>query len=252
MTRRLFRWAILLPLLSGACAAPGRSARLTKADNDRRPSAAPASGPAARIVDFVPGVRIDYRVPQVEVEACVIFRKGPLELFAYSKAPVPKEHESILLLQASPEAIYQALGLIGLVPGKPMRYFPETGTIRKPSGDPVDVLVRFESRGQAVEVSACDWMTDVTRRKPMERVPWLFTGSYRLKDGTFAANIEGTLVTVVDFDSSVVALPGLHTSSNAELWLEANTEAIPPIGTQVTLILRPANRNAVGRAGRQE
>ena len=182
----------------------------------------------------------------------MILRKGPLELFAYSKAPVPKEHESILLLQASPEAIYQALGLIGLVPGQPMRYFPETGTIRKPSGDPIDVLVRFESGGQTIEVSACDWMTNVTRNKPMERIPWLFTGSYRLKDGTFAANIEGTVVTVVDFDSSVVALPDLHTSSNAELWLEANAEAIPPVGTQVTLILRPAQSNPAGKAKWQE
>jgi hypothetical protein len=204
------------------------------------------------MVDFVPGVRIDYRVPQVEVEAWVILRKGSLELFAYSKAPVPKEHESILLLQASPEAIYQAMGLIGLVPGKPMRYFPETGTIRKPSGDPVDVLVRFESDGRTVEASACDWMTDVTRHKPMERTHWLFTGSDRLKDGTFAANLEGTVVTVVDFDSSVIALPDLHTSSNAQLWLEANTEAIPPVGTKATLVLRPATGNAASQPEARE
>ncbi|HVP13515.1 MAG TPA: YdjY domain-containing protein [Phycisphaerae bacterium] len=230
-----------MSLWSAACAAPGGSERARDAGADRpSPTSSTASSP--RVVDFVPGVQIDYRVPQVEVEAWVILRKGPLELFAYSKAPVPKEHESILLLHASPEAIYQALGLIGLVPGHPMRYFPESGTIRKPSGDPVDVLVQFESGGETKEISACDWMTDVARSKPMERTHWLFTGSDRLQDGTFYANVEGTVVTVVDFDSSVVALPDPHTSSNAALWLEANTDAIPPIGTKVTLILRPASR----------
>jgi hypothetical protein len=207
-----------------------------------RPSSVSASQPAGpQVVDFVPGVRIDYRVPQVEVEAWVILRKGPLELFAYSKAPVPKEHESILLLQASPESIYQALGLIGLTPGQPMRYFPETRSFRKPSGDPVDVLVRCESGGKSIEASACDWMIDVTKNKPMEHTHWLFTGSDRLQEGTFYANVEGTVVTVVDFDSAVLSMPDLHTSSDPELWLAANTDAIPPIGTKVMLILRPGS-----------
>jgi hypothetical protein len=242
MARRLLRWAMLLTLSGGACTAPNGAQRAQGASAASQQIAPTASQPAgARVVDFMPGIRIDYRVPQVEVEASVIVRQGPIELFAYSKAPVPKEHESILLLWASPEAIYQALGLIGLVPGRPMRYFPETGAIRKPSGDPVDVLVRYESGGKTAEVSACDWMIDVTRKEPMERTHWLFTGSDRLDEGTFYANVEGTVVTVVDFDSSVLALADLHTSSNADLWLAANPEAIPPLGTKVTLILRPAS-----------
>jgi hypothetical protein len=32
----------------------------------------------------------------------------------------------------------------------------------------------------------------------------------------------------------------MHSSSDDKLWLAANTEAIPPIGTPVTLILRSA------------
>lgn len=193
-----------------------------------------------RIVDFAPGIRIDYRVPQVEVDAEVILRRGELELFAYSRAPVPKEHETILLLDVSPEAIYQALGLIGLTPGKPVRYLPETQTIQLPSGDPVDVSVRYESDGETVEASACDWMLDLRKGRPMEKTHWLFTGSRRLDSGTFYANFEGTVVTVVDFGSALLALPSPHSSSNAQLWLGANTEAIPPVGTKVTLILSPA------------
>lgn len=199
-----------------------------------------AEPPAPRVVDFVPGIRIDYRVPQVEVDAEVILRQGQLELFAYSKAPVPKEHETILLLDGPAESIYQALGLIGLTPGRPPRYDVDTNTLHAATGDPVDVLVRYESQGRTVEVSACDWMLDLHERRPMKRTPWVFAGSRRTPDGAFAANGEGTIVTVVDFDSSVLALPDLHSSSDSELWLVANSAAIPPEGTEVTLLLRPA------------
>lgn len=203
-----------------------------------QPHAAAAS--AARIVDFVPGVRIDYRVPQVEVDSEVILRRGQLELFAYSKAPVPKEHESILLTNVPAESIYQALGLIGLTPGRPMWYDAGTETVHPATGDPVDVSVRYLSGGKSVEVPACAWMLDLHTRQPMKPVAWVFAGSRRASNGTFQANVEGTIVTVVDFDSAVLALPESHTSSDADLWLVANTEAIPPVGTKVILLLRPA------------
>lgn len=195
---------------------------------------------AGRVVSFQPGIRIDYRVPQVEVDGEVILREGALELFAYAKAPTPKEHESIVLLRSSPESIFQALGLIGLAPGKPMRYFPETRKTRAPTGDGVDVFVRYEKGGQVVEDSACSWMFDVQKKQPMARTHWLFTGSERLADGAFAANLEGTVVTVVDFPSALLALPALHADADSDLWLKANTDAIPPIATKVVLVLRPS------------
>jgi hypothetical protein len=199
----------------------------------------PTSGPArGRIVPYARGIRINYPDAQVEIDAEVILREGPLELFAYSKAPNPKEHESILLLYSSPERIYEALGLLGLNPGKPMRYFPDTQKVRMPTGDPVEVLVRYDEKGAAREVSACDWMLNLKTEKPMGRTHWLFTGSERLEDGTFMANIDGTIVTVVDFTSSVLGLPERHSDSDPELWLVANTDAIPPERTKVTLILR--------------
>ncbi len=200
---------------------------------------APTTQPATpRVVDFQPGIRIDYRVPQVEIDGEVILREGALELFAYAKSPTPKEHESIILLRCSPEAIYQALGLIGLTPGKPPRYFPDTKKTRPATGDAVDVFVRYEKNGRTIEESACDWMFDVKRKSPMHRTHWIFTGSERMDDGSFAANIEGTVVTVVDFPSSLLCLPTPHTDADAELWLKANTTAVPPIKTTVALILR--------------
>ncbi len=194
-----------------------------------------------RVVDFGPGLRIDYRAPRVEVDCEVILREGELELFCYGRAPVPKDHESILRTEVPAEAIYQALGLIGLTPGHTAKFFVETQTLRMPEGDPVDVFVRYEEEGRIVEKSACEWMLDAQLKRPMAKTHWLFTGSERMEDGAFAANYEGTIVTVVDFPSSLLSLPTSHSDSDAELWLRANTPAVPPLGTKVTMILRPVN-----------
>ena len=253
-------------LTSSCCDGPaklqqGRNRVSARQASSEQPMTGPSSASQPRgpqVVEFMPGIRIDYRVPQVEIEAEVILRRGALELFAYSKAAVPKEHETILLLDVSPEAIYQALGLIGLVPGRPMRYLPKTQTFLPPTGEPVDVLVRYASGGAFVEVSACDWMIDLETGRPMAGTHWLFAGSRRLDNGAFYADVEGTTVTVVDFDSALLALPGTHSSSDAQLWLGANTDVIPPMGAKVTLLLRPAlglrppNSASDARSAREE
>jgi hypothetical protein len=194
------------------------------------------SGP--RIVEYAPGLRIDYRVPQVEIDAEVILREASLELFLYSKAPTPKEHESILKTQVPAHRIFEALGLIGFQPGKPMRYSQETDTVRPASGDPVAVFVRYAKDGREIEEPATNWMMDASTKKTMAPVNWLFTGSEKTQEGDFAADVEGTTICVVDFPRSLLSLPSSHTSSDAELWLKANTEKIPPLRTKVVVVLR--------------
>ena len=223
----------------------GQTSRRAAARDDKRSATTRPAG--ARVVAYDRGIRIDYRAGQVEIDGEVILREGPLELFAYAKASHPKEHESILLLRSRPLRIYEALGLIGARPGQTSRFFWETNRVRKSSGDPIDVLVRYESSGKAITVSAWDWMLNAQTKKPVPPRPWLFTGSERFDDGMFHADVEGTVVTVVDFTSSLVGLPEPHSDSDAALWLIANTAAIPPAGTKVTLILRPAPTSVVVR-----
>jgi hypothetical protein len=72
----------------------------------------------------------------------------------------------------------------------------------------------------------------------VERLPWVFAGSVELEDNSIAADYEGTVVAVVDFGSSLVALPEFHSDRNAELWLKPNTAAIPAVGTRCVLVFR--------------
>lgn len=203
---------------------------------DRVQSAGEPSQP--RSVEFKPGITLNYEKLQVEVQSQVILRRGELELLAWSKAPVPKEHETILVVDARPSDVYAALGLVGLTPGTPPRFDTETGKPIPATGDRVDVFVRYRKNGRDVEHSICDWAIDKSRETPLARRPWVFCGSHRTENGAFAADIEGTLVTVVDFPTSLLSLAETHSESNADLWLVANRDAIPEEGTPVTLILR--------------
>jgi len=169
-----------------------------------------------RRVQFQPGVWIDWSVPQVEIAGQVVLRRGPLELLACS--PHTREHESIVRLNARPLHVFQALGLIGLEPGHPPYY---------------DIAADRP-------VPAEQWLLDRRTGKPPGRLPWVFAGSAFDGAGRFQADAEGTVITLVDFPSALVALAASHSESNALLWCEANSGKIPPVGTAVTVILRGA------------
>ena len=78
---------------------------------------------------------------------------------------------------------------------------------------------------------------DRNRNRPVESAKWVFAGSKTLADGRFGADLEGTIACVVDFETALIAIADLHSADNELLWLEANTEAIPPMGTKVVLTI---------------
>jgi hypothetical protein len=197
----------------------------------------PATTQPGRVVLFQPNVRIDYAKRQVEVDGAVTLREGLLELFACS--PGTREYESIVRLDTRPVAVFQALGLLGLEPGHPLRMDPKTLEIIPPAGDAVAIEVQYEADGIRKTVPIENWMRHSRTKAALERQAWVFAGSIRLDNGGIAADEEGTIVAVVDFESALVTVPRLHTAANAELWLEPNTPAIPEVGTRCTVIFRP-------------
>jgi hypothetical protein len=202
----------------------------------------PATGPAAsqpHIVQFQPGIRINWTQRQVEIEVTVVLREGPIELFA--SCPRQREYESIVRIEARPTHLYQALGLIGLTPGHPDR-FDEQGRFVPASGDFVDVEVRYPGAdGQTRQEPIETWMKPAEGDASLGRLPWVFAGSTPLEDGKgIASDLEGTVVALVEFSSSLIALPEYHSESNTELWLRPRSERIPPLGTKCRLIIRAA------------
>lgn len=196
----------------------------------------PRVGSAAEPAQFGPGVRIDWQNRLVELDAEVVLRKGPLELLACS--PQTREHESILRVHARPLHVYQAMGLIGLTPGSPMKFDKRSKQWRRPTGDSLMLSVRWSAKGTTSEVPIERWLRDVEHKQPPGHIEWVFAGSRTFKNGKFGADLDGTVVCVVDFDTALITVSDLHTADNEALWLEANTEAIPPVGTRCTLLIR--------------
>jgi len=235
---------------AGWCVRAAVVARATSPADPRagpstRSASGPASRPAGRTVPLYPGVVINWAERQVELEASVVMRQGPLELFACS--PRTREYESILRVRARPWHIYLAMGLIGLRPGHPPYWDAGQKRMVPATGDRVDLFVRYPcpegaDSGTAAErtVPIRAWMRMRNTKAPMPRRSWVFAGSVRFEDGAFAADVEGTVVTVVDFASALIALSESHTADNASLWLEPDPQRIPPVGTRCTLLIRPA------------
>ncbi len=198
------------------------------------------------VKSFAPGVKIDWPSLTVEVAGEVVLREGALELFSCS--PRTREHESILRCDARPLHVHQALGLIGLSPGSPSRYDEQSARRSEARGDPLDIRVRFQGESGEHVIPADRWVTYAKNAPHSVDAPplnWIFAGSRTLPDGRFAADLEGTVACLVDFDSALIALGSAHSPDNDQLWLTANTQEIPPRGTRCTLLIRSDHRPTV-------
>lgn len=195
------------------------------------------AGPPGGVVEYAPGLRIDWTHRRVEVDGEVVLREGALELFACTAHS--REHESIVVVRPRPLRIYEALGLIGLDPGHPVRYDPKTEKWIEPTGAPLRLDVRWEDHGKQHTCDVGAWLRDMGSGESPPPGVWVFAGSTKTKRGVFTADIEGTVVCVVDFPSALIAWPQLRTADNDSLWLQPATDRIPPVGTPVTLLISP-------------
>ena len=196
------------------------------------------TGDKGGIREYAPGLRIDWDRRVVEIDGRVVLRQGPLELFACSLGT--REHESIVVTAPQPLRIHEAMGLIGLQPGHPITHDPDTDKWLPPTGQRLRIQVRTADAVGSEPADITSWMQSFRGDKTLPPQSWLFAGSLRTKDGAFTADLDGTVICVVDFPSALIALPELRSADNSQLWVRAKTEAIPPIGTRVTLLVSSA------------
>lgn len=187
----------------------------------------------AKRVEFAPHIVIDWSVPRVEIAAEVALSDGLIELLLCGRGT--KEHESILVTDASAQRIFEAMGLIGLTPGSPVQYDEATESFLPPRGDRVNIEIEYNNR----VVGAHQWMHETKTDSSADPINWVFAGS-RDVAGSFGANGDGTIVCVVNFDTALIAPDALHTADNSALWLAANEKRVPAAGTQCHVFIRPA------------
>jgi len=198
------------------------------------------NGPATRPAGVLslPHLTVDVAEGRIVVPAKVCLRRDLLELLLCHVNT--KEHETILHTLARPSDLHAALLAIGLTPGKPARWTQvedEPGRIIPPRGPSLTVRLRWtDAEGRLQEADASQWLSPVGPEKTDPPEAWVFVGSDLLGDDSYWADSSGEMVSVSNFPSSVIDVP-FPSNEKGPLLFAANTDVIPPVGTDVEVII---------------
>lgn len=176
---------------------------------------------------------------RVLIASKVCLRQGQLEqLLTRTRT---KEHEAILVGEMDAREVHKALLLTGAEAGSPVQFQPK---FTPPTGTTIKVSLEYQQNGKTVRKPAQEWIREVKTKKALA-TDWIFGGSRLFKDPTdpkappyYLAN-DGDVICIANFDTALLDVPFDSTKDNEHLSYEANTDAIPALGTPVTLILEP-------------
>lgn len=212
----------------------------------------------------LPGIEIDTEGEFVDVEAKVCLEEGLLELVACTTGT--KEHESVVVIDASPIHIHTALLLIGARNGNPAMRKPINEEQTRwmhlpPQGDPIEVSrVCEDADGNPVERPISDFITRSEGDPYMQDMGYddssssdgekeeafpdtfVFAGSHLIENENgetqYLAEQSGNLISISTFGDELLCLSGFQSRENGQLVWEIDPTHLPALDTQVTLRLR--------------
>jgi len=223
----MFRWLCLLLVSFGICACHAAAVE-----------SPPGSASASPKLGKLPHVEFDAARKQVRVECEMLAVDAPLEFFCCLKGT--NDYEAMIRSEVKPSDLHVALLAIGLKPGQPLQYSEATKRWIPPQGPPLQITMEYQKDGKTISVPSWTWMRDVKTKKTAHAFTWVFTGSRVMEDGKYAADVTGYLISIVNFDYTVIDVPQLASSSNELLEWERNPDTTPKAGTKVTMVIEPA------------
>jgi hypothetical protein len=196
----------------------------------------PTTRPAER---KLPHLQLNLARHQVRVECEAINAEEKLEFLVCATGT--KEYESVLRSRARPSHLHLALLMLGLQSGQPVRFNEAENIWIPPRGTALKVSCEFQRDGKTTVIPASRLMRSVKDKIAMpDDVHWVFVGAPTLEDGEYAADVTGYLITVVNFEHTVVDIPQLKSSKNESLEWEINPDEMPKRNTPIWLIIEPA------------
>src|SRR5438445_2818684 len=169
--------------------------------------AAPTTRPAE---GKLPHLQVNLARHQVRVECEAINAEERLEFLVCSTGT--KEYESVLRSRARPSHLHLAMLMLGLQPGEPVKFNEADNTFAPPRGPALKLTCEFQREGKIIVIPASRLMRSVKDKTAMPEVNWVFVGASTLEDGEYAADVTGYLITVVNFEHTVIDIPEVRSS----------------------------------------
>ncbi len=152
----------------------------------------------------------------VKIPAKVNMREGVVEYLLTTETG--KAHETVLTTKAAPQDFHTACLLLGVA-----------------ADAPVEITATWETNGPAavVPVASLIRLKDQTE---LPGAPWPYAGSLFTPQGKFAAQEEGSFVSLISDSHALVTNPGpSRTRDDAHV---ANTDKLPRAGLPITLVFK--------------
>lgn len=193
-------------------------------------------------------MRVDVKNKQVWVECQALNPQMPLEFFCCMTGTA--EHEAVLRSEVMPSHLHLGLLMLGLTPGEPVRFSKAADKWLPPHGPPLQISCEWQDKaGKTIHVPAYRMMRGVKSKKEMPAMTWIFAGSRVMEDKRYAADTTGYIVSVVNFDLTVIDIPELASSANETLEWEYNAALVPTKGTKIWMIIEPAGKETPKAGG---
>ncbi len=170
--------------------------------------------------------------------------RNDVELEEFMCLKGTKEHESIVTADVVPKVFHAALISAGADSGTPARF---DGKFHPPTGDKLKITVEWKSAKETKRATAQDWIRDANSKKAITH-DFVFAGSQWVKSPITGEDVylgdEGDLISVANFSSSIIDLAIQSTSQNDQLQFTSFKDRIPPIDTEVFVIISVAQKAA--------
>lgn len=199
-------------------------------------------------------VTFDQKSRAISFPAEVNMQDGPLEFVIVHRNG--KIHESVLITKTRPFHINLALKLLNYQESKelfpildedyrPTGKFPEVPDETKNAAR-AEILLAWKSEdGEKKEATLNDWVTYTATGKSLEPLPWVYGGSY-FHENSFQAEASGDIVALFVSNAALFNWPGKDNNLD-DVWLPT-TKRIPPVGTPVTVTIKPFLKTGKGAA----
>jgi len=185
------------------------------------------------------GVELDVEAKTLTMRGLVAIPAGALEFACVAEGG--KSHESLFMLTAEPRGLNAGLLALGLHPGTPGRFIPETGKPIGPIGPKVFLHASWTDKGKEVSYRLEDLIIDLRTQKPLVRTGFTYVGS-RYQQNTvtgkrfYAADVTRDLVSVWNSQNTILDL-----ATPEAAWDDsyvANSDLMPPKGTPIKVVVR--------------